>query len=420
MLDTILRTIKRFIPKKIFGALQPTYHYLLAFFGALIYRFPSRKIYLIGITGTKGKTSTAELVNAVLEKAGYETALASTLRMKLADESKPNRFKMTMPGRFFVHSFLRRAVDAGCTHAIIEMTSEGAKQFRHKFLALDVLIFTNITPEHIESHGSFENYLAAKLSIAHALAASGKKDRAVIANADDQHGKDFLATHVSHKYSYSLSQATIESQDETHTTFLYNKTRITLPLPGVFNLSNALAAITLGTHLGIDINTIKTGLESVDLIRGRMEYVDEGQPFSVVVDYAHTAESLESAYGVFAGKRKICVLGSTGGGRDKWKRDKMGAVADTHCDEIILTNEDPYDEDPMTIIGDVKKGITHKEATVIMDRREAIREAFKKARAGDVVLITGKGTDPYIMEANGKKTPWDDATVAREELAKLA
>src|SRR3989344_3158776 len=161
-MEKILRLIKKIIPKNIFKFFQPIYHYKLALLGAIFYRFPSRKIKVVAITGTKGKTTTGELVNSILEEAGFKTAIMGTLRFKIGENSKPNLHKMTLPGRFFIQKFLRRAVSAKCDWAIIEMTSEGIKQFRHKFINLDALIFLNLSPEHIESHGSYEKYVSAK------------------------------------------------------------------------------------------------------------------------------------------------------------------------------------------------------------------------------------------------------------------
>lgn len=420
-LESLLRIGRRIIPQRLFAAAQPIYHYLLAFSGALAYRFPSRNLFVVLVTGTKGKTTTTELVNAVFEGAGYTTALAGTLRFKIGDTSKPNRYKMTIPGRWFLQSFLRDAVNAGCTHAVIEMTSEGAKQFRHKFLSVDAVVFLNISPEHIESHGSFENYLAAKLEIARTLSYSRKQRRIIVANHDDTHGKDFFAAAMrAEAVPFSITQAKNLVLSSRGSSFIFDGTPITLSIPGEFNVRNALAALNLGKALGISETSMATTLSAINLVRGRMEYVDAGQPFLVIVDYAHTADSLENAYGAHQDTRKICVLGSTGGGRDQWKRKEMGAVANKHCAEVILTNEDPYDEDPIKIVNDVKQGITDKPCTILMDRREAIREALRRARPHDAVYITGKGTDPYIMEARGKKTPWDDANVAREELTNLA
>ena len=161
-LELALRTIETYIPRPLYIFFQPSYHYTLALLSAFVYRFPSKHIAVIGITGTKGKSSTIELVNAILEEQGFKTALVSTLRFKIGETTERNLFKMTLPGRFFLQHFLRRAVNAGCNYAIIEMTSEGVRQFRHKFIYLDALIFTNLSPEHIEAHGSFETYKKTK------------------------------------------------------------------------------------------------------------------------------------------------------------------------------------------------------------------------------------------------------------------
>ncbi len=420
MLEKTLRTIERFIPKSLYRAGQPVYHFLLSLMGAIAYRFPGRKVRIVGVTGTKGKTTTVELVNAILEEAGYKTSLAGTLRIKVGNHSERNLYKMTMPGRFFTQKFLRQAVKEKCDWVVVEITSEGVKQFRHKFLWLDALIVTNISPEHIESHGSYEKYLEAKLKIAGALACSSKKDRVLIVNKDDNEAEKFLNIDVPQKETYSLSDAEPFYLDENGVNMTFDGKKIELKLPGEFNIYNALAAVTFTKTTGIKTETIKSALRKFSGVRGRMEKVDVGQSFTVIVDYAHTKDSLEKAYGAYKGTSKICVLGSTGGGRDKWKRKEMGKVADAHCKHIILTNEDPYDEDPGQIIENVAEGIKNTKYEIIIDRRKAIHAALRKACKGDAIFITGKGTDPYIMEANNKKTPWDDATVAREELEKLS
>lgn len=418
-MEKILRTIQRFIPKKIYSFFQPYYHLLLALVGTTIYKKPSRHLYVIGVTGTKGKSSTTEFINAVLEAGKKKTAILSTIRFKIGDIEKANKFKMTMPGRFFVQKFLHDARQASCTHAIIEMTSEGARFFRHIGVDMDALIFTNLSPEHIESHGSFEKYKQAKLRLIHYLVKSKKPNRTSIANIDTKHGFSFLIHPIEHNISYSMKDVTVLSENTSSSIILYKDTRITIPLPGRFNIMNALAAIKLGEALDIPLQAIAKGIESTTIIRGRVEKVDAGQNFSVIVDYAHTDDSLKKLYETFSSSRKIAVLGATGGGRDSWKRPVLGKIADTNCDEIIITNEDPYDEDPLHIINAVASGVTRHTPHIILDRREAIAKAFSLARPGDTVLITGKGTDPYIMGPQGSKEVWDDATVAREELQKL-
>ncbi|MFC1734422.1 Mur ligase family protein, partial [candidate division KSB1 bacterium] len=301
------RFIRSLLPRRVFTFFQPLYHYLLSITGALLYRFPSRKLIVIGVTGTKGKSSTVELVNSILEEAGYTTALLSTIRFKIAGEERRNTLKMTMPGLFFIQNLLRDAVSQKCTHAVLEMTSEGVKQFRHKYIDLDALIFTNITPEHIESHGSFEKYLEAKLKLRDSLERSPKKNTAIIANADDEHGKDFLEVSRAQKIPFSLNDiAYAESPDGLQIT--YKDTLIQSKLEGVFNAENILAAIKLAEHLGVSLEDIKKGVENVSLIRGRVEHVNVGQLFDVVVDYAHTTDSLEKLYKTFPNKKKICVL----------------------------------------------------------------------------------------------------------------
>src|SRR3989338_921603 len=367
MLEKILRTIERFIPKKLYEFLQPAYHYSLALAGALFYGFPGRKIKVIGITGTKGKTSTAEILSAILEEAGYSTAIISALRFKIGKTEERNLFKMTMPGRGFVQKMLSRAVSAKCDFAIIEMTSEGAKFYRHKFTYPNAAIFTNISPEHIESHGSFENYLNAKLSILRELERSPKQNRIIVSNNDDARGSQFLNFKVEEKKTYSLSDAKPFSLFEKSIEFTLDGEKIISRLAGEFNLYNILAAATLSKALGVEESVIKRALEKFNGIRGRLERVEEGQDFIVIVDYAHTADSMEKVYQVFQNHRKICVLGATGGGRDKWKRPEMGKVADIYCDEIILTDEDSYDEKTVDIIEAIKKGITNKKPIILTD-----------------------------------------------------
>ncbi len=417
MLDTILFKIKKYIPKRLFKIIQKPYHRVMALIGAVLYRFPSRHITVIGVTGTKGKSSVTEILNAILEEAGFKTAVSNTIRFKIDAESTDNLYKMSMPGRFFVQSFLRKAVNAGCNYAILEMTSQGAELYRHKHIQLDSLIFTNLAPEHIESHGSYENYVAAKVAIAKQVEISRKEKRSLIINKDDKEAHRFLSLRVPEKHTYSLSQAEPYTLQKQGFTMTVRDTPITSPLSGVFNIYNCLGAITYAQTQLISIETIKKALEKFSGIRGRVERIEEGQDFTVIVDYAHTPDSLQKLYDVFQNTRRICVLGNTGGGRDVWKRNEMAHIAEKECDEIILTNEDPYDDIPEKIVRDMAQEMS-KKPTIIMDRREAIAHALSLANTGDSVLITGKGTDPYIMGPNGTKTPWSDALVAKEELHK--
>ncbi len=419
-MNLLIRIIRALIPKRLYRALQPYYHSLLATLGALLYRFPSRHIYVVGVTGTKGKSTTTELITTILEEAGHTVALSNTIRFNVADESKPNLHKMSMPGRFFLQKFIAHAVKEDCGFMVLEMTSEGARLNRHKHIHLDALVFTNLSPEHIESHGSFEAYRDAKLSLKDALVASPKPRKVVVANSDDEHGILFLDVPEDVEgYGYSLKKAEPYATNERGTLLTFEGVSIHSPLPGVFNIYNILAAAVFARSLGIHTDVIKRAVEKLATVKGRVERIEEGQRFGVIVDYAHTPDSLEKLYQSFKDVGKICVLGNCGGGRDTWKRPEMAKIAEKYCREVILTNEDPYDENPEAIVKDMEKAFLEKKPEIIMDRRKAIRYALSRAQSHDVVLITGKGTDPYIMGPKGRMEPWSDEMVAREELGRL-
>ncbi len=404
MLDQILRTIEKLIPKSLYAFFQPTYHYVMAIFSAIVYGFPAKKIKVIGVTGTKGKSTTTEIINAILEEAGFKTAVSNTIRYKVGNDSRQNKFKMSMPGRFFIQRFLKNAVDEKCDYVVMEMTSQGVLNYRHKCIDLDALVFTNLSPEHIEAHGSYENYRNSKLRLTESLSKSSKRPRILVVNADDKESENFLAFDADIKKTF-----TIHPDIET-------------PLLGDFNKYNTAAAFELCKILGIDEKIIRKAISNFKNIPGRVEFIEAGQNFKVVVDYAHTADSMEKFYQVFKtqnGSKNICVFGATGGGRDTWKRKEMGSIADTYCQEIILTDDDAYDEDPAEIANQISEGITKTKSQIIVDRRQAIATALKMAQPGDNVLITGKGTDAFLMGPRGKKTSWSDAQIVREELAKL-
>jgi len=361
------------------------------------------------VAGTNGKTTVVELTTRILEEAGFKVAALSSINFKIGEKIWPNKLKMTMPGRFFIQKFLKQAVNTGCQYAILEVTSEGIKQHRHRFINFGTAVFTNLTPEHIEAHGSFENYQAAKGKLFQAT-----KNIHII-NIDDENANYFLQFPAAKKLTYGLTKGDVNTQN----------TQFKLNLIGEFNIYNALAAICAGLSQGIDLGTCQRAIEKVEVIPGRMEEVIS-QPFKVFVDYAFTPNALRKIYETLLKlkiknqkSKMICVLGACGGGRDKWKRPILGSLAGKYCDEVIVTNEDPYDENPLEIIEQVAKG-TNNKAKKILDRREAIKEALKLAKEGDVVVITGKGCEPWICIAKGRKIPWDDREVAREEIKRLS
>ena len=385
------------------------YHFLVAFLGALIYWFPSREIFVIGVTGTKGKTTVLEVLRAMLKEKGAKVALASSLYFAFGNEEEKNLTNNTMPGRMFIQKFLRRAVREKCEYALIEVTSEGIMMSRHRFIRWRTGVLTNLAPEHIEAHGSFENYRAAKLKFLEKTIKSGGK---VFLNADDDSEKFFTTALEKSGVIYFSKDGVKE--------VLAHIDKNSFLLSSVFLVENLAAAAVVARTLGVTEIEIKRVAENFLGLPGRMEVVLE-KPFRVIIDYAHTPDSLQKVYsslGRPTGKL-ICVLGSAGGGRDKWKRSKMGEVAERFCSEIVLTNEDPYDDDPAHILRDIAGGIKTKKVFNILDRRGAIEKAVGLAQYGDTVVITGKGSEPFIHIACGKRIPWSDVQVAKETIHSL-
>lgn len=388
--------------------LMHAYHFSLVFLAAAWFAFPSGKLKVVGVTGTKGKSTTLELLATLLESAGHNVALLSSVRMKIDDFSEQNMTGNTMPGRFAIQKFLSRAARAKCDFALLEVTSQGVLLSRHRFIRFSDAVITNIAPEHIEAHGSFEAYRDAKLSF---LAHAALKGARVFINDDDgpsryfgEHlPRDVRITGYSKRDLPPLSPAMREI------------------LPGEFNRENLAAAMAVAKAYGISEESLMRGLAEFRGVPGRMEFVVR-EPFPVVVDSAHTPDSLRACYAALKPRppgRLICVLGSAGGGRDKWKRSVMGKVAAEYCDRIILANEDPYDESPEEITEAIAEGIRargHREYTTIFDREGAIVDAIACSRRGDVVVVTGKGSEPYMHFDKGRKISWSDREAAKRAL----
>jgi len=418
--------IKKFAPQK----LILFYHFILSFLGAVFYRFPSQDITVIGVTGTNGKSTVVEMISKILETAGYRIASLSSIKFKIGEREWPNALRMTMPGRFLIQRFLRKAVDSGCAYAILEVTSEGIKQYRHRFIDFSLAVFTNLAPEHIEVHGGFEKYRQSKMELF-------EKTKIHVINLDDKNAKYFLDIPAYRKYGFTIKGEEeapkkedkilkiIEAHDcrflPTGVSFMVKAIQFDLKLLGGFNIYNALAAIAVAQSQWVDLEICKKALEQIRGIPGRMEEVIS-QPFKVFVDYAFTPNALEQVYQTVREKlepqKLICVLGACGGGRDKWKRPVLGELAAGYCDEIIITNEDPYDEDPTEIVEQVAKGSKGK-AKKILDRREAIKAALLLAQKDDIVLITGKGSEPSIRIGKSRMVSWDDRKVVKEEFEKI-
>jgi UDP-N-acetylmuramoyl-L-alanyl-D-glutamate--2,6-diaminopimelate ligase len=446
----IKELIKKFIP----GFLLRWYHKTLALAANIFYGFPSNKLIVIGVTGTNGKSTTVHLIAKMFEGEGFKVGATSTVGFKIAGEECLNKKKMTMLGRFALQKMLRQMVAAGCRYAIIETSSQGVEQFRHLGVNYDVAVFTNLTPEHIEAHGGFENYKKAKGKFFQHLTAKPKKNidgkvvpKVSVVNLDDEHAEYFAGFTADEKYGYELKlkvkneklKSTIKNLKlikaenvelgPDGSTFQIQNCNFKLHLLGEFNVYNSLAAAAVGLSQGLALDIISGALEKVHGVPGRMEFINEGQNFKILVDYAPEPASMEKLYETvrgagleISGGKIIHVLGSAGGGRDKSRRPILGGIAAKNADYVIITNEDPYDENPEEIINQVAVGAAGKEENVnlfkILDRGEAIAKALGLANENDLVIITGKGSEQAICVANNKKIPWDDREKVREILKK--
>lgn len=437
---------KSLIPAPLISA----YHLFLSWLAAVWYGHPSRELRVIGVTGTNGKSTVVNLTAQILRAAGFKVGFTSTVSFDIAGRQRLNPLKMTMPGRFFLQKMLRAMADAGCDYAIIESTSEGILQHRQRHIRYDCMVFTNLAPEHLERHGGLENYTRAKLeyfryleSLPPKILGASAVPKVIVVNLDDKQALRFLDFRVARKLGFtrrdlppetaSFPQVEIlrgsrEKLSASGTGFSVEGVEFTTPFIGDFNIENCLAAIACAKGQGVDLEVASRSLASAEAVPGRLESISEGQEFIVVVDYAPEPNALAATYEALKLLPKtelIHILGSTGGGRDRARRAVLGEMAGTHASTVIVTNEDPYDDDPQTIIDDVASGALKagkrlgRDLHKIIDRREAIKKALSLARPESLVLITGKGAEQAIVAGNGRKIPWDDRTVARQELKKL-
>jgi UDP-N-acetylmuramoyl-L-alanyl-D-glutamate--2,6-diaminopimelate ligase len=431
--------------KKIVGVKAVSfYHYLVAQMAAFYYGFPSKNLITIGVVGTKGKTSTVNFLWSCLQQSGLKTGMLSTANIRVGEQEALNEYHMTMPSPFIIQRHLKQMLKNGCVCAIVEATSEGIKQWRHKGIDFDFLIFTNLSPEHLPSHNySFEKYRQTKGKIFASLKNYPDKylagryiKKTIIVNIDDPHSYYFLGFSAERKITFGIYnpadyQATDLQNKEGKLSFAVNGKTYHLNVIGDFNVYNALPAIALCDLLGnIDYEQVKAGLFNVCSLPGRMEVIEGGQKFLVLVDYAHEPKSMELALKNALVLRKpngklIVLLGAEGGGRDKTKRPKMGEIAAKLADIVVISNVDPYDDNPAEIIEEIAQAAEKNNKTrgrdlfLIEDRRAGIQKCLAMAKEGDVVLITGKGAEQSMI-IKGKKIPWDDRCVVKEELEKLS
>lgn len=427
----IKKALRPFVPERF----RHLGHFVVAEASSLVYGLPSRGLIVVGITGTNGKSTVVSILHHILSSCGLKIASISSLKVNIDGKEvlrgTAGSAKNTMPGWFDLQKFFSAAKRAGCQVAIVEVTSEGIKQHRHRGIFFDRAVFTNLKPEHIEAHGSFESYRDAKGKLFSALSRWKNGVRtASIVNLDDPSAYYYLNFDADEKWGYGTDEKNGKSSvktivaDEikctkTGISFKIEGTKFESSLIGEFNVSNLLCAITSALSFYLPLEDIRKAVKSAEKVPGRLEVLAE-KPV-VIVDYAHTPDALEKVYTnsknlwLSDGGKIIAVLGAAGGGRDRWKRVEFGKIADRYADEIILTNEDPYLEDPEAIVADISHGIKSKNVEIIIDRREAINSALSRAQDNDVVIITGKGAEQSMQTAAGPLY-WDDRAVVEELL----
>lgn len=444
-----MHKLKQLIPQNI----KNLYHLAQAILANFWYGFPSRKIRVIGVTGSDGKTTTVQMIGRILEEAGKKVAVASTINFRINGHEEKNLSHFTTESSFVVQKFVKKAIENGCEYLVLETSSHSLDQYRVWGVEYQTAVITNVTREHLDYHKTMEKYRQAKRKLF-------KNVKTAIVNLDMENPQEFLQYKADKKFGYStkisnlhhaspaggfqaasdsnfevikaeniklginFSKFTISAQGGSASA--RQDTSFILNIPGVFNIENALAATCVGLSENIDSLTIKRALEKIKGIPGRMEIIPNKKELNIVVDFALTPNALEKLYRLLFGIKQegakiIAVFGSCGE-RDRGKRPIMGKIVSQYANFMIITNDEPYRENPDQIIEDIVAGIKNKKENVslwkISDRRQAIKKALETASAGDTIVVTGMGNFE-TMVVGDKKIPWNDRRVIEEELAKV-
>lgn len=384
----------------------------LSALASFFYGDPAQALFMIGVTGTNGKTTTTQMIAAVLNAAGKRCAVIGTLGASFSGQTHP--LANTTPLANELHALLASLRERGAEAVAMEVSSHALALKRVIDVPYRIGVLTNITRDHLDFHETFDAYVAAKRTLFEAAAHA-------IFNRDDAHGAKWSVQSLTPSTTYSLhgdadvvaSRITLRADGST---FTVDGRQYALPVPGRFNISNALAAIAVARQVGIDAAIAAGALAGLPQIAGRMEVI-HGAGITVVVDYAHTPDALRNALRTLRETTQgaLCAVFGAGGDRDRGKRPQMGKISAELADRIVVTSDNPRGEDAAHIAGDIIAGMGAKKYAMILDRREAIHEAVRAARAGDVVLIAGKGHEPYQIIGE-ESLPFDDREVAREAL----
>lgn len=425
--------VKKLIPTKLFHKVEPYGHWAEAILANIVYGFPARKLKVIGVTGTDGKTTTSTLITAMLRDSGFKVGMMTTISLDLGDGPIPNPTRLTTVTSFSLQRGLKKLAKAKVDWVVLETTSHALAQHRVWGVPYSVVAMTNITHEHLDYHGTFEAYRDAKKSLFELCNANKNGLQIGIANVDDPSGELF-AKAIKHPIRYGVKKGEVRAV-QTKTTAKGSVIKAHTPkgelsldvkLPGSFNVYNALAAAAVGQAVGLSNQQVEKGIASLEAVEGRMTTVDEGQKFSVIVDYAHTPVSFEKIFSEIrpVTKGRMIVVFGSAGRRDEAKRPLQGEVAGRLCDVVVVTEEDDRDQDGEQIMNQIAEGAEragkarNTNLFLIHDRARAIAKALEMAKPDDTVLLLGKGHEKSILTNFGKKD-WDEVGVARKALQQL-
>jgi UDP-N-acetylmuramoyl-L-alanyl-D-glutamate--2,6-diaminopimelate ligase len=428
----IRKVVKSIIPTKLFTSIEPTGHLLESILVAMRYGLPGKKLRVIGVTGTNGKTTTSFFIQKMLNEAGIKTALTSTVAFGVGDDIQRQMEHMTTTKASILQSRLKSFVAQGAEWAVIETSSHALAQNRVWGIPFEVAVLTNLTHDHLEYHGTFEKYREAKRKLFRIANKNGL--RFGVVNADDPNAELFANT-VANSTTYGIQSGEVRAtniklsnQGSTYTAVVGDDSYdISIKIPGEFNVSNSLAAISVGRKLGLTKAQIEHGLAALESVEGRMNSIDEGQKFKVLVDFASTPDGFEKFFSSVRPlvKGKLVAVFGSAGRRDESKRAEQGRIAGKYADVIIATEEDDRDDDGAKILRQIAEGASEsgkvegKDLFLVSNREEAIGLSFTKvSKPDDMVVLLGKGHEKTIERADGEY-PWNETEAARAALQSL-
>lgn len=430
---SMLEAIKKLLPKTVLKKIRPIYHGLLAHAAAVAYGHPSRKMRVIGLTGTAGKSTTVQILAALLNANGHKTGYTTTAGHFDGKVQHRNLSGLSMPGRFELQYYLYSMLNNGCEYAIVEATSEGLEQNRHLGIDFDGCAITNLDEAHLESHGSFEKYKHAKGRLFRALEKSQKKNKFLGANFDSLDPEYFLSFKADRKFALTFQGAEFEGQvfegkfEEQPGKFLLNGLEFETQLPGRFNILNAAMAMAIANMAGLSLEDCAKALREFQGIVGRMEKIENSRGLQIYIDYSPEPFDLKNSLEALAAlphQRLVHIFGSTGGHRDKAKRFEFGKISAQIADKIIITNDDVYESDEQEIADNILEGINKvaaknrkvKEVQTVLDRETAIKQAINEAEEGDLLVFTGKGSEQFLVLPGNQRIDWDERGIVEEAL----